>query len=109
MWWFVTLIVTVVLLALEGIFWLVVTAASIAVKAGDAIGAAASVKEGTLCCPRGHAIPLCNGTYECAACKFTYEGSILKCGNPECGATTPYINCPECGLSVRNPYRWGRP
>lgn len=109
MWWIVTTIVSGVVLVLEAGFWIVSIAWSVFVKTADAAGAAGSVKAGVLRCPRGHAIPLSDGTYECSACKFVYEGSILKCGNPECGATTTYINCPECGLSVRNPYRWGRP
>lgn len=104
----ITVIVSAVLVAIEAVLWVIYLAWSTGTKAVDAAGAAGSVKAGQLQCPRGHAVPLSSGTYECSACKFTYIGSILKCGNPECGATTPYINCPECGLSVRNPYRWGR-
>lgn len=74
--------------------------------AGKAIG---SVKDRMLSCPLGHMVPLSGGIYECQACGFVYQGSILQCENPECQAITPYINCPECHLSVRNPYRWGRP
>lgn len=107
--WLITVFVRALLIAMEAVFWIMSLTWGLFVKVADATGAAAAVKDGVLRCPRGHAIPLSAGTYECAACKFTYEGSILKCGNPECGASTPYINCPECGLSVRNPYRWGRP
>lgn len=65
---------------------------------------------GVLRCPAGHAIPTegADQTYQCAGCGFVYRGgSVWVCANPECGATTPYTNCPTCGLSVRNPYRWG--
>lgn len=67
-----------------------------------------SLEQGELVCPRGHRFPVAGGVYHCEGCGFVYEGSALRCANPECGATTPYINC-HCGLSVRNPYRWGRP
>ena len=66
---------------------------------------------GTLTCPRGHAIVTegADVAFCCTKCGFVYAGgSAWICGNPECQAITPYINC-ECGLSVRNPYRWGRP
>ncbi len=64
---------------------------------------------GTLVCPRGHANPTEGGVYSCSSCGFVYAGSIWLCGNPECQAKTPFVHCVECGLSVRNPYRWGRP
>lgn len=57
----------------------------------------------TLRCPRGHDLET-TGTYQCEQCSYVYEGSAWLCANPECQATTPYINC-ACGLSVRNPYR----
>lgn len=70
-----------------------------------------TVEGGLLVCPRGHGFESeAEGlVFECGACKFVYEGSMFRCPNPECGATTPYVNCPTCGLSVRSPYRWGRP
>lgn len=58
-------------------------------------------------CPRGHLVQTEGATYTCGACAFTYEGgSLWLCENPECGATTPYVNCPTCGLSVPSPYRF---
>lgn len=69
-----------------------------------------SLKSGVLHCPRGHAIETEGGVYQCAKCGFTYRGSILLCANPECmSPVTQYVDCPDCGISVRNPYRWGRP
>lgn len=57
-------------------------------------------------CPRGHLVETEGATYSCSACGFTYEGgSQWLCPNPECGATTPYVNC-WCGLSVPSPYRF---
>lgn len=103
------LALALLVLVVEGLFWLmhgVVVGVRFAMDFGTA---RASVKGGTLVCPSGHAIPTEGETYECMACKFTYEGSIFICGNPECQAVTPYVNCPTCGLSVRSPYRLGRP
>lgn len=71
-----------------------------------------TLEDGHLRCPRGHFIATSGDgeVYACEACGWTYEnGSIFRCSNPECGATTSYVSCPTCGLSVRNPYRWGRP
>jgi len=57
-------------------------------------------------CPRGHLVETESATYSCSACGYTYEGgSQWLCPNPECGATTPYVNC-WCGLSVSSPYRF---
>lgn len=68
-----------------------------------------SLRGGVLHCPRGHAVETEGGVYQCSRCGFAYRGSILYCGNPECPAPiTQFLDCPDCGLSVRNPYRWGR-
>lgn len=67
---------------------------------------------GTFRCPVGHEVPTEGDAYECSACGYVYGGktaSIWECGNVECKAITPYISCTTCGLSCRNPYRWGRP
>lgn len=109
LWFVVRMLVRVALLVLEGAIWFGWFLWHMVTKTSDAAEAAASVHEGQLRCPRGHAVPLSGGIYQCAECGYVYEGSILQCGNPECGATTPYVNCPECGLSARNPYRCGRP
>jgi len=102
------LAVHLALLALETVLWIGLALWGLIVRIKDGHSAFASVKGGSLRCPKGHAVPLSGGTYECSACGFTYQGSILRCGNPECRAITPFVNCPECGLSVRNPFRWGR-
>ena len=60
-------------------------------------------------CPRGHIIETEGDVYQCDGCGWVYMGSILVCENVECNALTLFLNCHECGLSVRNPYRWGRP
>lgn len=70
-----------------------------------------ALRGGVLHCPTGHEVPTEGDTYECSGCGYVYGGShasIWECGNPECRAITPYISCPTCGLSIRNPYRWGR-
>ena len=60
-----------------------------------------------LTCPRGHPVPTEGGVYSCSGCGFVYEGgSQWLCPNPECGASTPYVNCPTCGLSVSSPFRF---
>jgi len=90
-----------VTLRLPGLLW------RLAVGAYDFLGARWALRGGALHCPDGHELPL-EGEFECAACGYRYRGSALLCGNVECRAITPYLNC-ACGLSVRNPYRWGRP
>ena len=78
--------------------------------AGDARTASRALRGGILHCPIGHEVPTEQETYECGACGFVYGGkraSIWICANPECGAVTPYVSCPTCRLSCRNPYRWG--
>lgn len=112
-WRLVRFMIGVVLVALEAVFWIVAVAFGAGLTAKDLGKAILSWRGGILHCPRGHEIPTCGQTYECTACGFVWEsGSILKCPNPECPSpVTPYVNCPEggCGLSVRNPWRWGRP
>lgn len=62
---------------------------------------------GGLQCPRGHEVETEGGTFACGSCGFVYEGgSQWLCPNPECRATTPYVACPTCGLSVSSPYRF---
>jgi len=60
--------------------------------------------DGALVCPRGHRTPL-HGVFLCSRCGFVYEGSALRCLNPECKATTVHVACMVCGLSISNPYR----
>jgi hypothetical protein len=92
----------------ELLFWSLRKTWHLGQVATDFVRAEQSMRDGQLHCPNGHAVPT-EGIFECGACKFTYAGSVWLCGNPECQATTPYTNCPICGLSVRNPNRWGRP
>lgn len=76
----------------------------------DFVRSRRSLAGGMLRCPRGHEIETEGGVYQCTRCSFTYRGSMLLCCNPECPSpVTAYLDCPDCGLSVRNPYRWGRP
>lgn len=68
------------------------------------------LRGGVLRCPVGHEVETEGQTYRCDACGFVYGGgdaSIWLCGNPACGAVTPWVDCPTCGLSCRNPYRLG--
>jgi len=99
----------IILFLMETLIWVFYILFQAILKGSDAFKGMKSYKQGKLICPQGHEVLLSGGIYECGSCGFIYQGSILQCANPECRATTPYINCPECGLSVRNPYRWGRP
>lgn len=112
------------LLALR-VFWLVVEAVESALRLAVAVPRTAwaalgftsdfvksrrALRGGALHCPASHEVPTERETYECETCGFVYGGSkasIWICGNRECGAITPYVSCPTCGLSCRNPYRWG--
>lgn len=76
------------------------------IKGYDMVLAARTLERGKLKCPKGHTIEVV-GTHTCAACSYTWEGTIFQCKNPECLARTPYVNC-HCGLSVRSPWRYGR-
>lgn len=102
-------IINLIITILEGCFWLMYMFYVIFIKIFDANQARNSIQNGILHCPEGHPIPTEGEVYECVTCNFTYIGSIWICANPECKAVTIYVNCPVCGISVRNPYRWGRP
>ncbi len=97
------------LFLLEVVFWCLFLLKQLFLKLFDLGKAARSVKDGILRCPRGHEIPTFGGKYECSECGWVSDSPIYECRNPECRAITPYINCPTCGLSVRNPFRVGRP
>lgn len=90
--------------ALLGLAW----AALVALL--DFARARRALRGSVLHCPVGHEVATEGGTYECSSCGYVYGGhaSIWECGNVECKAITPFISCPTCGLSCRNPYRWGR-
>ena len=90
---------------LGGLAWTALAAIS------DFVRARRALRGGVLHCPVGHEVATEGDTYECASCGYRYGGqhaSIWECGNVECQAITPFVSCPTCGLSCRNPYRWGR-
>lgn len=106
------LLVRLVVQAWHAVFFILERSFHAALFGVDLVHARKALRGGNLHCPNGHRIATEGGTYACAGCGFVYGGpaaSIWVCGNPECHATTPYVNCGECGLSARNPYRYGRP
>ena len=108
-WFFVKLLWHLIVLPIELLFWCMYFLKQIFFKVFDLGKAVHSVKDGVLRCPRGHEVPTSGGVYECTECGWVSESPMYACANPECQATTPYINCPTCGLSVRTPLRIGRP
>jgi len=97
----------------ESVFWLFTTVIGGAVMVSDFVKSRRAIVNGALKCPRGHNIDVHGEdvTYTCGACGFTFaagQNGPWICKNVECRAATPYINC-HCGLSVRAPYRVGRP
>ncbi len=91
----------------EGIFWLLALNYRAADYLTQIMWASMTPDPDHIVCPKGHRIET-YGTFQCEACGFIYEGNVFQCRNPECKATTPHIRCPECGLSVSNPYRWNQ-
>lgn len=104
-----TLALGLVVLVLELPFWGGYAVREGASKVRDLRAARARMVDGVLHCPNGHPIAAEGETYTCTRCGYTYTGSIWLCENPECAAVTPYVDCPTCSYSVRNPWRWGRP
>jgi len=107
-----SLVISLVVGVFEGVFWVFHALGQGLIISHDAIKARSTLHQGVLHCPRGHPIPTEgeDQVFECQSCGYTYSGSVWQCQNPECGASiTPYTDCPTCGLSVRNPYRLGRP
>lgn len=94
--------------ALEGMFWALALTRDAFSIGRDALKARQTLRAGVLYCPRGHAI-IETGPFQCLACGFVADDAAFVCPNPECGASTVYLNCPTCGRSVRSPFRWGRP
>lgn len=99
--------IEVPIVAAEAGYWTIYGLGKGAVISKDFIKARCQTKQGKLRCPRGHAVPTEGEVYLCQVCGFVYTGSVWRCANPECRAITPFCNCPECGLSIRNPYRYG--
>lgn len=102
-------VISIMVSTFELLFRLNRGAKDVSIKVDDYLKARQLLGPGGIVCPNGHCFPVEGEVYECLACGWVYTGSIFNCTNPECGATTQYVNCPECGLSVRNPYRLGRP
>ncbi len=107
--WIVRFVWQVLVAVIAGCIWLVRFLVRAVLVVVDACAALRSVRGGELRCVRGHVIQTEGATWECSRCGFRWEGSAWMCANPECGATTPYLNCADCGLSRRSPFRWGRP
>ncbi len=100
----------VCVLLVEGAFWTRLVARGAKDVLVDATRGLPALTGAPLECPEGHLFDPEGAVYRCEACGWTYRGSPWTCPNPECSASTsPYTNCPICGLSVRNPARWGRP
>ncbi len=97
----------IALLAIEGLFWALHGVTQLFQVGTGIVRARGMLMGGALHCPQGHAVPTEGETYQCQRCSFVYQGSVWVCGNPECGAISPYCQCPTCGLSVSNPYRCG--
>lgn len=103
-------------LALKGAWHGSVTAANVGFWGAHAAGKGAAlaydwakapqVEGGDVRCPRDHVLPTI-AIWRCASCDYVWEGSGWICPNRNCGAATSHLNCPECSLSVRNPYRLG--
>jgi len=96
------LLVGLSIFLIESICWLVVGIGQAFRLTGEVIDARRRLAGG-LHCARGHLVSD-TGTFVCAACSFRWTGSGWICANPSCHATTPFLNCEMCGLSVRNPH-----
>ena len=106
------LAVALVLILIEAVFWVLAGIRLLFTVISGLWHARRALGRGEAVCPRGHVFLLAGQVYECSACGYTYEatGSLLLCPNPECNApVASFVNCPTCGLSVRNPFRWGKP
>ena len=106
------LLARVALLCAESVYWI----GSFFVGGGqrfvDLVAARKRLSDGQLHCPAGHVVPTEHLLLQCEQCSFTYSTdhghSIWYCPNRECQAATPFVSC-HCGLSIRNPYRYGKP
>lgn len=99
-----TVMVGLLVSAVEGVCWLIFGIGQTLHLTGEVIDARRRLAGG-LHCERGHIVPTV-GTWECGLCHFRWEGSVWRCANPECHAVTSFIPCPVCRLSVRNPFRF---
>ena len=87
-------------------FWGAHVAGKGVALAADYAHSRRAMRDGAVVCEQGHEVNT-TGIFECSACHWVWRGSIWLCPNPECGASTPFALCQECGLAVRNPYRYG--
>ncbi len=104
----VKLLFALSLLTAELVVWIAAAVRAVLSLAAQSMAIAFRLRTRTLRCPRGHVIPVHSETYdvECGSCGYVYQGSLLRCPNPEClAATSPFVACPECGLSTNNPFR----
>lgn len=105
-----------VVLVVEVTCWAAYAARQVATFGLDAVRGLWSYRGGMLHCPQGHAFALSGPDlaydFECS-CGWRWSGKLgseLYCPNPECDQpVAPYVSCPTCSLSCRNPFRWGRP
>lgn len=107
----------VLVTAVEGVLWIGHGLRQLVLIGWDATRGLWGFRGSMLRCPDGHAFPISGHDlaydFECSACGWRWSakfGTELRCTNVECAApNAPFVACPTCGLSVRNPFRWGRP
>lgn len=102
------LVFNLLLGAVEAVCWVAYATKRTIRIVEDGLNARALLSGAELRCPRGHTISA-DGRYRCGLCGFCYAGedAAWMCANPACGAVTPYLSCPTCGLSTPNPFRLG--
>jgi rubredoxin len=108
------LLIALALWCVEGCFWLLRFLIGAYMFGRDIMHSRQVVRGNLIRCPSGHTFAIEGEelTFQCQTCGFVYSGrdaSQLCCPNPDCPSpVTGHIECPVCGLSVANPYRWGR-
>lgn len=92
----------------EGLFWCLSLARTVLVGSADFIGGQWRTRGAKMHCPAGHRFSLNDLDLECQGCGYRYRGSALRCPNRECPEpSAAWVNCPQCTLSCRSPYRLG--
>ena len=102
MLWLFKVSFSLAVLLFEGLCWSLTGLLQVVRLAGEVRGARRRLMGG-LHCENRHAFSAF-GTFECTLCQFRWTGSGWVCPNPACEATTPFLACPVCRASVRNPY-----
>lgn len=97
------LVFTVVVALGEALCWIGLGAVQLVLLTLDAVRAHRQLSGGGLHCDEGHSVSAA-GSWECSACQFRWQGLVWQCPNPSCHALTPFVACPVCRRSVRNPY-----